>query len=445
MFIEKIFKGDPRTSLIKKNIAASILIKGWSCIIQFLLVPITLNCLSKYEYGIWLTISSILIWIDQFDIGLGNGLRNRLAEAVARKENERARILVSTTFVGMFAIVMPIIILFITAIQTIDCYSLLNISPIIIPNLNGILIVSVSLVGATFIFKFIGNVYLGLQMPAVNNLLVVGGQTISLFAIYILSLIGIHSFFTVAVIYTASPLIVYLISYPITFNRYKYLSPRISLFCIKEIKGLFALGVKFFLVQIAGLVIFASSNLLISNIISPTEVTSYQIAYKYFSILIMVFTIISAPLWSATTDAYTKNDWKWINTTMRKMRNIMYALAGVLVIMVTLADLFYSVWVGKSIQIELSLSVSMAIYIAVLIYSTCYSNILFGIGKIKLITIITCFEAIIYIPTAIYFGKMHGLQGIVWSLIAVNMLCAICNRIQFSKLANSTATGIWNT
>lgn len=89
MFTKKIFKGDKRSALLKKNIAGSFFIKGWNCIVQLLLVPLTLNCLNQYEYGIWLTINSILIWIDQFDIGLGNGLRNKLAESIAQNDKLR--------------------------------------------------------------------------------------------------------------------------------------------------------------------------------------------------------------------------------------------------------------------------------------------------------------------------------------------------------------------
>ena len=81
--ISALFKGDQRTVLLLKNIIGSFVIKGWNCVVQLLLVPITLNCLTQYEYGIWLTINSILIWIDSFDIGLGNGLRNQLTQSLA--------------------------------------------------------------------------------------------------------------------------------------------------------------------------------------------------------------------------------------------------------------------------------------------------------------------------------------------------------------------------
>lgn len=190
MNIRNIFKGDRRTALVKKNIAGSLVIKGWSCIIQFLIVPLSLNCLSNYEYGIWLTINAILIGIDSIDVGLGNGLRNKLAEAMANNDRHSARQQVSTTFGMLLIIIIPLIIILSAAIQYTDCYSLLNVDPQRVPNLNAILIASVSIMGATFIFKFIGNMYLGLQLPAINNLLVVLGQTVSLAALFIISLFG---------------------------------------------------------------------------------------------------------------------------------------------------------------------------------------------------------------------------------------------------------------
>ena len=101
MIIQKIkqfFVGSERTIKAKKNIIASLLVKMLSIIISLLLVPVTLNYLNSYEYGVWLTLSSILVWINYFDIGLGNGLRNRLTEALAIGDYEKGRIYISTTF-----------------------------------------------------------------------------------------------------------------------------------------------------------------------------------------------------------------------------------------------------------------------------------------------------------------------------------------------------------
>lgn len=162
-------------------------------------------------------------------------------------------------------IIIPICILLILAINFLDVYTLLNIEESKVPNLISVLSLSIAIVSATFIFKFIGNVYLALQLPAVNNLLVVSGQTLTLIGIYMLNILNIHSLMLVALCYTAAPLIVFLIAYPITFGHYyPKLKPNIQYFNKFAIANLFNIGMKFFILQVAGVILFASSNALIS-------------------------------------------------------------------------------------------------------------------------------------------------------------------------------------
>lgn len=445
MNIRNIFKGDRRTALVKKNIAGSLVIKGWSCIIQFLIVPLSLNCLSNYEYGIWLTINAILIGIDSIDVGLGNGLRNKLAEAMANNDRHSARQQVSTTFGMLLIIIIPLIIMLSAVIQYTDCYSLLNVDPQRVPNLNAILIASVSIMGATFIFKFIGNMYLGLQLPAINNLLVVLGQTVSLAALFIISLFGKTDLMTVAVIFTASPLVVYLAAYPISFcNKYSFLAPSFRFFSRSALKDLLSLGISFFFIQITGLMLFMLSNVIISNVLSPEEVTPYQIAYRYFSLLYMLFAIIAAPLWSATTDAYTKGDWSWINRMMRKLNRLLIFCAATMLLMVLFAPVFYRIWIGDKVHVETWLSVLIGIYCYLLVVSNSYSYILFGIGKIRVITVVTFVNVIVFAPLEYIACRNFGTAGLISALIAATSISAVINCIQFRMLSSNKAKGIWN-
>ena len=100
-----------RSSRLQKNILVSFVAKGWSAVIVLLSVPVTLNCLGEYNNGVWLTISSIMLWIDQLDIGLGNGMRNKLAAYLAHGEKNRARMLVSSTFAMLTYIIIPTLLL----------------------------------------------------------------------------------------------------------------------------------------------------------------------------------------------------------------------------------------------------------------------------------------------------------------------------------------------
>ena len=445
MNLKNIFSGDKRTALIKKNIAMSLLIKGWSCIVQFLIVPLSLNCLTKYEYGIWLTINSILIGIDAIDVGLGNGLRNRLAEAMATNDRETARKQVSTTFFMLILIMLPLILLISAALMFIDCNSLMNVDASLVPNMRGILIASIAIMGSTFVFKFIGNMYMGLQLPAINNMLVVLGQTVSLAILYVISLFGKSDLMTVAVAFTAAPLFVYLLSYPITFGgKYRFLSPSLKYFDKSSLRALFALGVKFFIIQIAGLLLFMSSNIIISHALTPAEVTPYQIAYRYFSILYMLFAIIASPLWSATTDAYTIGDWGWIHRMMRKMNRLLAFCFVLAFAMIFCAPIFYHLWVGNKVGIATNLNILMAIYNFGLVASNCYSNILFGIGKIRLMMTMAVCEVILFIPIQFYACRLYGTEGLLVVLIIATTITTCFNYLQFKKISNKTATGLWD-
>ncbi len=435
---------DSRTSLLKKNIFFSFVLKGWAGLVQVLLVPFTLFCLGNYENGIWMTISSILLWIDHLDIGLGNGLRNKLSAQLAHNDIEKARQSVSSTFFMLIFIIIPLALISLLFINTFDIYDLLNVDQTVVNNLNDILAVSIACISGTFIFKFIGNIYLGLQLPAVNNALVVGGQTLTLICIYILKIAGIHSLMYVAIAYTLSPLLVYLIAWSFTFNwKYPQLRPSFSSFNFKAVGELFNIGIKFFILQIAGIILFATSNVMVSHYFTPEMVTPYQIAYRYFSFTMMIFTIIAVPFWSATTDAYEKKDYQWISKSISSLHKILFLIAGCLVVMVLTSHFIYQIWVGKDVHIPSSITIGMACYMMIIIYSLCYSYFLNGFGKLHLQIIFTVFAAVIYFPLAKLLINYFDVSGMILALCLVNIPGAIINRTQFKKIMNGSARGIW--
>ena len=166
------------------------------------MVPLTLKMLGVYNNGVWLTISGILIWIDFMDIGLGNGLRNTVAQYVAIGDDEKARRAVSSTFFILTLIIIPMLLLFCALVQLLNMHSILGVSPTVVPNLNAILIVALVMTSVTFILKAIGNLYMGLQLPAVSNLIMCLGQTLSLIVTFTAYMLGCRSLLYVVLINT---------------------------------------------------------------------------------------------------------------------------------------------------------------------------------------------------------------------------------------------------
>ena len=443
--LKTFLEGEERTVKAKKNIIASFLIKGIDTIVYLLLVPVTLGYLNPYEYGIWLTLNSILMWINSFDIGLGNGLRNKLAEAIAKNDINLGKSYVSTTFVMLIVIMGVVISLGTLCAPIINWYDILGTTPLDVPHLSQIVYLSFIIFCLNFIFKIIGNIYLAMQQPAVNNFMIMCGHLLSLIIIYILTITTEGNLLWVAVVYSISPLFIYTISYPITFKKiYPYLKPSYRNFDKKYIKGLFNIGIQFFLLQLSAILLFAFSNLIISHMFGPENVTPYNIAYRYFSLVPMAMNLIMAPMWSATTDAYIKGDIQWIKRSMKAIRKILAIASLLLAVMVLFSEFVYKVWIGSEVHIPFLLSFLMAIYVCIIIWSLSYSNFLNGLGKLRLQTINTITVAITFIPLCILLGKLWNVMGIVIGMCIVNTSGLILNKIQFDKIINNRAKGIWN-
>ena len=433
-----------RSRLLFKNIVASIAIKGYAAIISLMLVPLTLNCLGTLKNGVWLTISSILIWIDQMDIGLGNGLRNRLTIHIAHGNTKEARQIVSSTIAMLICIIFPIMILSILFIWNTDIYSFLNVIPERIPELRVAFLCAVILVCITFVLKIIGNVYMGMQLPAVSNFLLAMGQTIALILTVILYHTGNGSFLLIVIANCISPLLVYLIAYPYTFHyKYPELSPSIRLINLNSALELGNLGVKFFWLQMAGLVQFLTANILISQFFSPASVTPYQIAYRYVSIVMVAFSIICMPFWNATTDAYEQQDMEWIRKANQKMNWMTLGIAALLIIMTIVSPWVYTFWIGEDCHIPFGMTVMMALYIFLIVQSMRYSYFLNGIGALRLQLYMTIMT-FIFIPMAwIVSTTTHN---ILWFMATMSFCITpsiIVNMIQFNKIIHNKAEGIW--
>lgn len=442
---QHILGGDNRSNLIRKNIIISFCIKIWSALVQLLMVPLTLHCLGVYENGLWLTISSLLIWIDNLDIGLANGLRNKLAVHLALGEKIEAQKTVSSTFYMLVLLFIPIIFLINIWIFCVDTYQFFNVDSDIVNNLNVILHVSAILVCTTFIFKFIGNFYMALQLPAINNALNTLGQTIALLGVVVLYVTGIHSLLCVALINTISPLIVYVVAYPVTFyKKYPDLCPHISMVSKSSMKSLATTGIKFFVLQIAGVVLFMSTNILISRFFSPELVTPYQIAYRYFMVLQLIFVIICAPYWTATTDAYKKNDFEWIKKSNKLLDKMMTSLFIIAFFMVIFARPIYTIWIGDANAVSLPMTVIVAVYVMILVASMRYSYILNGFGTLRLQLIMTIIAAVLYIPLAtLVCSYKNNLNYLLYVMCAVNLPGLLVNIVQYYKIVNRRAKGIW--
>ena len=120
------FIGVSRGVSAKKNIFLLFIFNGLNFIINIFLVRLTFDYLGQENYGVWITLSSVFSWFGYLDFGLGNGLRNKLAEAFAKNEHHLARIYVSTTYAVFTLAIIILYLLFLIFYKSIEWASFFN-------------------------------------------------------------------------------------------------------------------------------------------------------------------------------------------------------------------------------------------------------------------------------------------------------------------------------
>ncbi len=445
MFNNFFTKEDNRSNLIIKNISGSFVIKFATVLINLLLVPLTLHYLNPFDYGIWLTLSSILLWINYFDIGLGNGLRNKLSEALAKNNYKLGQIYISTTFFILLGFVLILYFIFFLFQSIIDWNKLLNVSLDNVVNLRNLILIIFFVVSLTSVFKIIGIIYISHHLPIINDLITFSGNLVSFICIFMLTKFVKGSLFNVALVYSISPLLVILSVSFITFKRvYPNLMPKLYLIEIKYIKELLGLSFSFFFLQIAGMIIFTSANLLISNLYGPTQVTVYNLSFKYFSLVSYIFGIIIAPYWAAITDAHIKNDFNWIKKSLYQLKKIWFYLMILTFIMFCLSNIAYKFWVGSEVNVPISLSFIFAIYISIANYNNILAFALNGMGKLRIQIYCAIVVIIIFFPLSFLLSNYFKTNGILMTICMTLLISTIFQTIQLKKVVNNSATGIWN-
>lgn len=443
---KKFQKSSNRSKDALKNIIMSVLAKIISIVAQLMVIPLTIHYLNPTRYGIWLTLASIISWISFFDLGLGNGFRNRFAEAKANGDYVLAKQYVSTSYAVLSTIMLFAFIVIQIVNLFLDWTSILNVDKSYCEELRDVFAVLSLFFCFSIVVKLLSTLLIADQKNGLASLLNASGQVLSLFSIWVLTKTTEGSLLNLALFYSSVPtLIIAACSfYVYNFTRYKEYAPSIKLVNFSLTKKILGLGLQFFVIYLCMLLIFQIINIVISREFGPEIVTEYNIAYKYFSISHLVIAIILSPFWSAFTDAYNKQDYAWMKNVKRKLEIIWMISIIVIFIMLCLSNWFYKIWIGNNLHINESLSIGITIFIIINNIAGIYITLINGIGKVRIQLCIYIIVAIFSYPLMIYCSHIWGVKGVLVPPILLVFLQAIFANIQLSKILDKKSTGIWN-
>jgi O-antigen/teichoic acid export membrane protein len=273
---------------------------------------------------------------------------------------------------------------------------------------------AVILIGVNFWLGLISPLVSALQKNSITAIGQCAAQVLILVLLYSLIQIVQGSLYNMVSIYGSSLIASNILISVLFFKNHKDLVP-VFKFNKKLAHPLMSIGLKFFIIQLAVLVIFTTDKILILQLFEAKLVTAYEVVFKLFTLILLGHSLFCAPLWSAYTDAYHRNDIHWIKTTMRRQILIYFPVAIAILLLAGFADTIIIIWVGDNIIIPDGLVLMVAAFTMLATWNNIYATMINGTGLIQVQMYTALFGLIINIPLSIYFATYMGMgvSGIV--------------------------------
>lgn len=417
---------DKNNKEVTKNVFFSLVIKGFALLLSILTVPAyTKYFANDAVYGVWLTIAAVFTWINTFDFGIGNGLRNNLVKTIANKDINESKKYVSSAYISIGCISLVFLLIGLILFPFINWNSLLNISSSIIDNNTLLLFITIVFVGVIiqFFFLLITSVFYAIQKTFWPSLLALITQLMILIYISFFRFDDISSKLRgLSIAYVLCHIAPLLIATLIIFSvKLKEIRPSIKFFDKKSARDILNLGLSFFLIQLGLIALNSSNEFYINLLYLPENVTEYNYYFKLFYAITIFVSLLSQPLWSAVTKALYEKRFAWIG----KIWKFIIAIALIVVAGSILLGVIYQpladIWLGKGVlqvnRRSITLFVIMTSEIVIINLVNTFSN---GFGVIKCQAVCTILGAILKVFISILFSKIFD----CWDAIILSTIIA---------------------
>lgn len=441
----KWFDISTKNRIIYTNSAGAFIVKGFALLISFFTLPAYMRYFdNQYVLGLWFTLVSILIWILNFDLGIGNGLRNHLAQALTKKDSISAKQYISSAYFVFGGLVLFFTLIGYFLIPVVSWNKILNISAEIVSPAILILVVRYTFLGIMcyFFLRIISSVIYALQKSALNNFLDLSTNCLILAFVLLAPSRSIEeNLIFLSISYGICLVLPLLVATIIIFSTtLKQCVPSLQNVCRGATKKILSLGIIFFVCQILYMLIVNTNEFFIAQYISPADVVNYQIYNRIFALGSMLFVLGLTPIWSIVTRAVAERDYIWILKLNKRLFKFACLFSIGEFLLILFLPFIIRLWLGsRAINVNYSYAFIFALWGISMIFQMVVSAITCGLGCMNLQAL--CYGIGILLKIVIiHFGMIFWPN---WILVIVANIIILVPYVFIQNRANvSFLTGL---
>lgn len=424
-----------KNKIVIKNVVGAFLVKGGALVLSLFTMPAYMRFFNNEEVlGLWFTVLSLLTWILNFDLGIGNGLRNHLTKSLTENNREESKKLISSSYISIGIICLFFLFLGSFIFIFINWNKMFNIDETIIESKYMLISIEITYAGiiVQMFLRIISSILYALQKSFINNFLTLCTTIIVLICVLAIIPNNNQNFNMVlmSIIHSLAVIIPLLITTIIVFlnKKFKYAFPSVKFYSKDHSKKVLSLGGVFFIVQVLFMIMMNTNEFLITTLTSSSKTVDYQIYQKIFTLGSTLFTLMLTPIWSAITKAKAEKDISWIKRTYKNL--LLISILGTLFefLIIPFLQFGVNIWLkDEAIQVNFSYGFVFAIMGSLMIFNGTFSSISNGIGELK--TQLVCFSvgSLLKILLSIFFVKILNswIGVIIANSIALGIYCII--------------------
>ena len=415
---------------LRASILLSTALRPVGMLISIIYTPLLLSYLGQEQYGIWVTILSVINWINYFDVGIGNGYRNQLTDAIERDDQSSIESLTRTAYMLLTSIVVAVFVVGMALVMLLDVNAFFNTDLAI----RAVLGISLAFVCVNFVAALCKPQLFALQHAEIVSLMSVCVNGLTLVFVAGLNAFMPRSMVLVAICVGMAGLITNVAFSLFSWHFRRGLRPTRGPLDYCKARAICVLGVKFFLVQISALILYTTDNLVIMGCLGAASVTAYSTTYNAFGAIGSLATAALSPMWSKVTQSASKGDFLWVRSALKK------SLLGTIpfvIVFIVLAVVFKPVakiWLGTELDYAPGLIPCMAAYYILFLVGSVLSSVSNGLGRTQVQLVTGLVGAVINIPLSIFLCLAAQLDA-TGVLVATIVTMAVSNVAVYVDLA----------
>lgn len=413
--IRRRLSEDPRLARILHGGASALVSRGVALLVSAVTLPLTIRYLGPLQYGIWVTISTTVVMLAVMDLGIANTLTNMISQAYALDDRTAAQRYYATAFWSSTGISTVLGLASFFLWPHINWGHLFHLQDaVLIHEISLCVAIALGFFLLSLPLNLIHRVLSGYQQTQITNYFNLMSNLLSLGAI--LTVIKLHGSLVMLMLMYSGSLLLGSITLNIWVNLWdrRWLMPAPRFIRRAVIGDLMSSGMGFFILQLAGIVVYNSDNLIITHYLGAADVTPYSVTWRLAGYAAVLQTAVLPSLWPAYSEAYARGDYDWVRRMFwNTVRIAMGAVTVAVLILVFFGRWLIRWYAGPAAVPSAILLIAICAWTLLCAGMDLQACLLAAINRIKAQGILSAIAAALNIVLSIYFIKRLGTLGVI--------------------------------